>query len=126
MKFEHDPIRYRLHLECIFDHEFPASELTMEGVFKTEIITEGDVSSYRYAHDITDVGSIVNYYIPKGCLNPPHLYFQIGRTKYRFWGQKLTLDGHIFDFKTIKIMDFEREKLGVPPDWQPPVKLEED
>lgn len=122
MKFDHDPIRYKLHLDCIFEPVNGIQELTMEGIYKAEIVSKKMMDPQNPSYSLTDVGSILHARMPKGYPNPPHLYFELGLTEYRFWGSQITVKGYTYELESIRISDFEYKEIGLPEDWQPPVK----
>lgn len=122
--FDYDPVRNRLFLESAREDE-QTNTLTLKGIFKAEIFTEGLFDDTEPACELVDIGTIRHAHYPHGHLNPPHIFFVIGGvTEYRFWCRSVTINNEEFELSKLFILDSERKRLGLPPDWQPPVKNE--
>jgi hypothetical protein len=123
LKFDYDPVRNCLHMEAAFEEGGEVSTMLLEGIFKTEIFAERLLGDVPMAREISDIGTIHHTRYPKGHPNPPHVFFTIGMTKYRFWCRKVIVNGtEEFELSKLIIFDTELEELGLPEDWTPPTE----
>lgn len=122
LKFDYDPIRNRLFMECKKKGEKPAL-LLLKGIFKAEFFTKGSFDDTDLVSDLMDVGSVEHACFPKGHLNPPHFFFTIAAfAEYRFWCKSIVVNGKEFEVSNLRLTPIDRKKLGVPDDWQPPTE----